>query len=56
MGSVVPLDGAAPDTLKPSIDEVLQYSVSTVRHLPNAAISPAAALMEVLVQELVAGP
>ena len=51
-----PLDGPAPDSLKPNIDEVLQYSVSTVRHLPNAAIRPVAILMETLIQELVAGP
>ena len=53
---VTSLDGPAPATLSPTIDEVLQYSVSTVRHLPNAAIRPVAVLLEALIQDLVARP
>ena len=55
-GRSSPLTGPAPATLQPTIDDVLQYPVSTIRHLPNAAIRPVAVLLEALIQDLVADP
>ena len=55
-GRSSPLTGPAPATLQPTIDDVLQYPVSAIRHLLNAAIRPVAVLLEALIQDLVADP
>ena len=46
----------ALEALRLSIEEVLQNSAPTVRHIPSATIEPGSNLMETLIQELVEMP
>ena len=54
--SVSPLDGPPPSTLRPTIDEVLQHPVATIRHLPSACQRPVARLFEILLVSLLDTP